>query len=123
MIRVHGSALKQGAKRLYGAAEGALDGLALQVAEHLAEGAIKRSPVDSGRLKAAWRASQTEKHAALVENPTPYASFVEFGRRNRFGGRFVPGQRFLAAAIEETEEEMPQIVTAHLQKALEEVFR
>ena len=123
MIRVHVSGLKRGARQLHGAKGRVLGGLALQIAEHLAEGASARSPVDTGRLKAAWRASETGELKALVENPTHYASFVEFGRRNRFGGRFVPGQRFMTEAIEETKEELPQIAKAHLQKVLGEVFR
>ena len=123
MIRVHVSALQQGARRLYGARGRALDGLALRVAEHMLEGAIERSPVDTGKLKAAWRVSETGNLKALVENPTRYASFVEFGRRNRFGGRFVPGQRFMTGAMEETKEHLPKIVKAHLQVVLEGVFR
>ena len=123
MIRVCVSALERGAKRLLEANGQALGGLALQAAEHLVRGATERTPVDTGRLKGAWRVSQTGPLSALVENPVHYASFVEFGRRNRFGGGFVPGQRFLARAMEETREEIPQIVQAQLQAVLKEVFR
>ena len=123
MIRVNASALQGSARRLYGAAQGALDELALQAAEHLKQGAKERTPVDTGKMKAAWRISQTGRLSALVENPTRYASFVEFGRRNRFGGRFVPGQRFMTKAVEETEEEMPRMVKAHLQTLLKGVFQ
>ena len=123
MIRVDVSALDRSAKRLYGAADSALEGLALKAAEQLLQGAKERTPVDGGRLKAGWSVLQTGRHEALVTNPVHYASFVEFGRRNRFGGRFVPGQRFMTAAVEETEEKMPQIMGEHLQRVLEEVFR
>ena len=123
MIRVEISGIKKSAKRLYGAAGGVIEGLAHKAAEHLVEGAKERTPVDTGKLKSAWTVSQIGRHKVLVENPVHYASFVEFGRRNRFGGRFVPGQRFMTAAVEETEEQMPQIVEVHLQRVLGEVFR
>ena len=123
MIRVDVSALNRSAERLLGTAGNALEGLALKAAEHLAEEARERTPVDTGKLKAQWSALQTGKLSATAVNPVHYASFVEFGRRNRFGGRFVPGQRFMATAMEETNEQMPRMAKEQLQAALEEVFR
>ena len=123
MIRVDVSALKRSAVRLFGATGSALEGLALKTAEHLVQEARERTPVDTGKLKAEWTALQVGRLSAAAVNPVRYASFVEFGRRNRFGGRFVPGQRFMTAAMDETKEQMLRIVKEHVQDVLEEVFR
>ena len=123
MIRVEVSALKRSAGELNRARGGILYGLALEAAGHLAEGARALSPVDTGKLKASWTVSEAGRLQARAVNPVEYASFVEFGRRNRFGGRFVPGQRFMTRAMEETRARMPKMVKAHLLRAWKGVFR
>jgi len=123
MIRVDVSALDRSVKRVRQIGDRALDGLAHEVAVYLAQEATERTPVDTGALRASWMYSQTGRHSARVENPVRYASFVEFGRRNRGGGAFVPGQKFMTGAIVETEEAVPQMVEGRLRDVVGGVFR
>jgi len=115
MIRVDVSALERSAGRLRKAVAGAaLGGLALKAAEHLAQGARERTPVDTGRLRAGWTAVQTGVLSAAAENPVQYASFVEFDTRHWISRNIVPGQLFLRRAMAETEAAMPGMVKAQL---------
>jgi len=109
MIRVDISAIKKVAQSMGKQGGTVLNGLALKTAEHLAEEAKIRTPIDTGLLKQSWEARETGELNALVENPTHYASFVEFGTR------FMEGQKFLTTAIAETEEALGSIVTEHLE--------
>jgi len=109
MIRVDVSALKRAANIMGKQAGAVLNGLALKTAKHLAEEAKIRTPVDTGLLKKSWEARETDTLKARTENPTHYASFVEFGTR------FMEGQKFLTTAIAETEEALQEIVTEHLE--------
>ena len=118
MIRVDTRVLDTVARRIHQKAGTALDGLALETAKHLAREATERTPADTGVLKANWVAIPTGPLTARTKNPTRYASFVEFGRRNRGGGAFVPGQKFMTTAIAETESELGQIAAAHLQERI-----
>ncbi|MCL2828364.1 MAG: HK97 gp10 family phage protein [Oscillospiraceae bacterium] len=122
MIRVDISALNRSVKRLRGAADGALCGFAGEMGRHLAKEAAERTPVDTGKMRAAWIVAETDRLTAAVQNPVRYASFVEFGRRNRGGGAFVPGQKFMTTAIVKTELVMPQLVVDRLQRVLGGVF-
>lgn len=114
MMRVRVGGVKKLGKMMRFGARTALDGLAYDIATHLVEEARERTPIDTGNMKANWEAVETGRLTALAENPTHYASFVEFGRRNRFGGRFVPGQKFMTQAIAETEEKLEEIVQTHI---------
>ena len=122
MIRVEVSALQRSARRLQQEAGTALHGLALRAAVHLAEEATMRTPVDTGRLKANWSAVETGPLSAETRNPVHYASFVEFDTRHWISGNIVPGRRFLAAAMEETEEAMPGMVEEQLRDVIERCF-
>lgn len=109
MIRVDISEIKQVAQAMRKGRQTALCGLALKIAEHLAQEAKYRSPIDTGLLKKSWEVSETGELTALTKNETHYASFVEFGTR------FMEGQKFLTTAIAETEEALPKLVTEHLE--------
>ena len=109
MIRVDVSRIKQAAKTMRKGKQTALNGLALKIAEYLAEEAKYRSPIDTGLLKKSWEASETGELTALTKNETHYASFVEFGTR------FMAGQKFLTTAIAETEEALPKLLGEHLE--------
>jgi len=91
MIRVDVAALCGSAGRLRQVAGRALGGLALAAAEHLAEEARERTPVDSGRLRASWSARETGPLSAVAKNSVHYASFVEFDTRHWRSGNIVPG--------------------------------
>ena len=118
MITVDVSGLKQSALRLRQAAGNALAGLALQAAEHLAEEARLRTPMDTGALRANWSAAETGPLSAEAGNQVQYASFVEFDTRHWISGNIVPGQRFMRDAMEETEEALPEMVEARLEELI-----
>jgi hypothetical protein len=122
MIRVDAVALNRSALRLRQAAGRALEGLALEAAEHLAKEAGVRTPVDTGRLRAGWRARETGVLSAVAENAVPYASFVEFDTRHWISGNIVPGQRFLGRAMAETESALPGMAKARLREVIEGCF-
>lgn len=52
------------------------------MAEHLAADAAALTPVDTGRMAAAYDVQQGDDPAtSFVVNPTPYARYVEYGTR------------------------------------------
>ncbi|WP_413778130.1 HK97 gp10 family phage protein [Caproicibacterium sp. XB1] len=85
-----------------------LDGFCTQMADQLAaellRKCIKRTPVDTGKLKQNWRASAVRKegdaYVVEVSNETLYASYVEYGHRQQ-PGRYVPaiGKRLKASWV------------------------
>jgi len=110
MIRVDTSQITQTAKQIRKHAPKALAGLAKKTAEHLAEEARVRTPIDTGAMKASWETQETGHLTAITQNPTHYASFVEFGTR------FMEARKFMTTAIAETEEVLPKIATEHLKE-------
>jgi len=122
MIQIDASALRRSAKRLHRAAECALDGLALQAAERLAEAATPRTPVDTGKLRANWSAVETGARSAEARNSVRYASFVEFDTRHWISRNIVPGQQFMRDAMEETEDAMPDMAAERLHALIERCF-
>ena len=122
MIRVDVAALEKSAMRLRREVGAALNGLAFRAAAHVAEEATVRTPVDTGRLKGNWSAVERGPLSAEVRNPVHYASFVEFDTRHWISGNIVPGQRFLARAVEETEEALPDMVEERLREVIERCF-
>ncbi|MCL2367679.1 MAG: HK97 gp10 family phage protein [Oscillospiraceae bacterium] len=122
MIRVDVGAIKQTAIRLRGAADSALNGLALEVAEYLAQEAEASTPIDTGKLRAAWVAEETGPLTAQTRNPVPYASFVEFDTRHWISGQTVPGQRFLRDAIEGAEAALPDLAETRLEEVIRRCF-
>ena len=122
MIRIDTSGLCRSAKRLRRSTDQVLSGLALKAAAHLAREAEARCPVDTGRLRAGWTATQTGKLSAVSKNPVEYASFVEFDTRHWISGNIVPGQLFMRRAMEETEAALPGLVNDQLQEVIGRYF-
>ena len=123
MIRVDYAALQKSAALLKRASEQVLDGLALQAAEHLVEEARVRTPVDTGRLRAAWQAQRTGPLSAVAENPVEYASFVEFDTRHWISRQIVPGQKFMHEAKEATREALPEKTAEKLRELIGRCFQ
>ena len=122
MIRVDTTAIRRSAERLHRKTGAVLNGLALEAAEHLAEGARERTPVDTGRLRAGWSAAETGPTSAAAQNAVQYASFVEFDTRHWISGNIVPGQLFMRRAMAETEGALPGMVKERLTEVVGEVF-
>ena len=84
--------------------------------------AIVKTPtakIDGGTLKRNWKFSVKNSSEGVVSNNTEYAIFVEHGHRTRQGtgknpkpnGKtFVEGRYMLTKSLEETSEEMTDIV-------------
>ena len=96
-----------------------MDGIAFQAAEHLAEGARERTPIDTGLLHRSWQAVETGALTAKAKNEVHYASFVEFDTRHWISRNIVPGQRFMHRAMVETEDKLKVLV----KERVEEIIR
>lgn len=77
-----------------------------QEAELLKSRAKLKTPVDTGRLRAAWSSTEPAGEEVAVYNNTEYAGHVEFGHRivawGRDTGRVKQGEHFLRDAIDES---------------------
>lgn len=122
MIRVDTRQLQQVVKSLQKNSKASLNGLALEVAEHLAQEAKQRTPVDTGALRAAWQAAETGHLTAVAKNNVAYASFVEFDTRHWISRNIVPGVQFMAGAKAQTKEALPKITKEHLTEKLRGYF-
>lgn len=58
-----------------------------------------------------------------IENPTEYASYVEFGHRSRGKGKYVPPKHMLTLSEEELRRAAPKILEAKIQKRLKEMMK
>lgn len=121
-MRIDVREVERVARRMRLGAEEVVGSLVMDAAQTMKAKAVERTPVDTGVMQKAWHIKKTAKLTAVVENKAHYASFVEFGRRNRFGGRFVPGQKFMTTAMIETEEVLPKLAKRQLKDWLGGVF-
>ena len=122
MIRVDVCAVRESAGRLLRSAGQVLTGMALEVAEHLAEEARGKTPVDTGNLQANWVAVETGPYSAVAHNDVHYASFVEFDTRHWISRNVVPGQKFMRRAMEETEAKLPEMVKERVEEVVRRGF-
>ena len=129
--------------------------LSNELAQILLAKAIRRTPVGvkpdasqevldqywsgyvGGRLRRGWTVGTVQKKGATYEveiiNPVEYASYVEYGHRQRPGryvpqiGKtlkrsWVPGRFMLTISERELEVEGPKIIEKRVMEALKEVF-
>lgn len=98
----------------------------------------KRTPVDTGQLRQNWTKSEVTKkgvvHTVTLKNPVEYASYVEYGHRQRVG-RYVPaidkklvkpwveGQHFVEKSRIEMENELPDLIEEKLIKKFLEITK
>ena len=108
-----------------------------ELANRLRRKAAKRTPVDTGTLKAGWTIDGQKRrrkvYRAEVTNPVPYATYVEFGHIQT-PGRYVPaigkrlksgwvhGHFMLDISTKELRRDADRIVQKMLDKALKEYF-
>ena len=76
------------------------------------EGRVKgRTPVDTSRLKNAWRIGDIRKRGSEyyieVYNNVEYAEPVEHGHRKRGGSGFVPGAHMMELSLQEVQKRLP----------------
>ncbi|WP_144882713.1 HK97 gp10 family phage protein, partial [Paenibacillus sp. IHBB 10380] len=71
----------------------------------------KRTPVDSGELRRNWRVGrvirQGSSYVVEIYNNTEYASFVEYGHRNRDKTEWVEGRFMMTISMKQIERELP----------------
>lgn len=111
-------ALDNAEKRL----PGARDKFLMQEAELLRGRAARLTPVDTGRLRAAWKRSGVSGGSVDIFNNTEYAAHQEYGHRvkirGKFTGKFIKGKHMLRDAFRETEQAFPADAEAILRGLL-----
>ena len=92
--------------------------------------ANKLTPVDTGWLRENWVLGPIEKtgsyYEVIIENPTEYAEFIEYGHRLVVGGvtvGWVDGRFMLTIAEDEVMKRMDRIVKKRTEKWLQEMFK
>lgn len=92
--------------------------------------ANKLTPVDTGWLRENWVLGSIEKNGSyyevVIENPTEYAEFIEYGHRLVVGGvtaGWVDGRFMLTIAEDEVIKRMDRIVKKKTEKWLQEMFK
>lgn len=76
------------------------------------EGKVKeKTPVDTARLRNAWRVGDIRKrgHEYYIEvyNNVEYAEPVEYGHRKRGGSGVVPGAHMMELSLQEVQKRLP----------------
>lgn len=125
-----------------------LESCAKELAARLLAKVIKRTPVGQypkgsgkkgGTLRRGWTAGKNQDATAYaqslkvnqfggtyvieIENPTEYASYVEFGHRTRNHQGWVEGKFMLTISEQEIETAAPAILERKLKKLLGECFK
>ena len=136
-VKVDFSEIKKAAEQLAEAQTKLfLETVANEIALRYMGKAVKKTPVDTGKLKKSWNISVNSKgngYEIILKNSEEYASYVEYGHRQE-PGRYVPelgkalkaswvdGQFFLKKSEVEMERELPGIVERKIGKWLKEVL-
>lgn len=83
-----------------------------QEAELVRGHAAELTPVDTGRLREGWKASESHDGKVDVYNNTEYAAHQEYGHRvkvhGKFTGKFVKGRHMLRDGLRESQETFKQ---------------
>ena len=100
---------------------------AKEMAEILYAMVVKRTPVDTGNLRRNWHIDMHVKrigdiYEITIYNNTPYASFVEYGHRNKAHTDWIQGRFFLTRSEIELEQKMTGLLERKLTEKLLEVF-
>lgn len=121
-----------------------------EIAARLLSRVIKRTPVDEGTLRRGWTGSienvsekgnvvgvtgksgaasninvvyRNGEYRCAIFNPVEYASYVEYGRRNRGGSGWVDGQFFLTVSEQEVDRLAPALLEKRLMQYLKEAMK
>lgn len=104
--------------------------MAKEIASRLLRKAIKRTHVDTGDLRRAWKADNSNIQIAkegndyVVEiiNSMSYASYVEYGHRTSNHKGWVKGRFMLTQSEIEMQSQAPKLLEKRLQEKLKELF-
>ena len=110
---------------------------AKELAARLLQKAIKRTPVGiyknrtGGTLRRAWsKANQNMRVVRTgsflrveINNPTEYASYVEYGHRTRGGKGWVQGHFMMTISVQEIQSMAPSFLQKKLESKLREAFK
>lgn len=105
--------------------------MAKEIAARLLRKAIKRTPVDTGDLRRAWKTDNAniqvtkEGNDYVVEiiNSMEYASYVEYGHRTSNHKGWVKGRFMLTQSEIEMQSQMPKLLEKRIQEKLKELFK
>lgn len=100
---------------------------AREMAQLLYSFVIKKTPVDTGNLRRSWGIDMAVRrkgdvYEISIYNTAFYASYVEFGHRDRSHTKWVEGQFFLTKSEIELESVIDGILEQKLIQKLNEVF-
>ena len=109
---------------------GTIDRFVSMAGEELLGEVKMETPVDTGRLRAAWTRTKTQDGRTEIGNPVQYAAHVEYGHRQRVGryvpaiGKrlkqgFVPGRKMLHRALDTFETSFEDIANAAMEELTE----
>lgn len=77
----------------------------------------KKTPVDTGALRATWKLSNPRKYGdgweIIMKNPMKYATYVEFGHRLKNGG-YYPGRYMATKSINYVKTKIPKEIEADI---------
>ena len=107
---------------------------AKELAARLLAMTVKRTPVGQypessgkrgGTLRRGWKIGDIEHvgntYRVSIENPTEYASYVEYGHRTRGGKGWVEGQFMLTLSENDLRNIAPAVLESKLTKLLKEL--
>lgn len=100
---------------------------AMQLALMLIGLAKDKTPVITGNLRRNWAMGTVEKaenkYIVTVINNTEYASFVEYGHRNKNNTSWVEGKKMLTLSEIELREQAPSILAQRTEEFLRQVLQ
>lgn len=100
---------------------------AMQLALRLIALTKEKTPTDTGNLKRNWAMGTVEKagnqYIVTVLNNTEYATFVEYGHRNKYHTGWVPGRYMLTRSESEIKGQAPAILARQMENFLREAFQ
>lgn len=100
---------------------------ARELSQRLLAMVVNRTPVDTGTLRQGWKIDykivrKGDTYSIDVYNPVFYASFVEYGHRDKSHTKWIEGQYFMTKSEIDLERQIGGILEAKLIAKLKEVF-
>lgn len=100
---------------------------AMQLALRLIALTKDKTPTVTGNLRRSWAMGTVEKsgnqYIVTVLNNAEYATFVEYGHRNKYHTGWVPGKYMLTRSESEIKGQAPAVLARNMENFLREVFQ